>query len=252
MFGSYPEVSALILRLNRYLSMCGVASRRKADELIESGGVRINGKVVRELGRNIDTDSDRIEVMGNVLEPELKRYVMLYKPKLYITALGEGQDKKRTIEELIKDIPERVFPVGRLDYDAEGLILLTNDGDLANKILHPKYEIPKVYRARVKGVIGKGAFIEMENGTELEDGPAKPDWIKIIKHDNQSTTVDLSFHEGRNHLVKRYFAKLGHPVTQLTRMSVGPIKIGSLERGRWRNLTDSEVRMLNRALENGN
>lgn len=251
MFGSCPEVRALILRLNRYLSMCGVASRRKADELIESGGVRINGKVVKELGRTIDTDSDRIEVMGTVLAPESKRYVILYKPKLYITALGEGQDKKKTIEELIKDIPERVFPVGRLDYDAEGLIILTNDGDLANKILHPRYEVPKVYRARVKGVIGNDAYLRMKAGTELEDGPAKPDWINLVKKEGESTTVELSFHEGRNHLVKRFFAKFGHPVMQLTRMSVGPIKIGSLERGGWRNLTDSEVRMLNRALEKG-
>ena len=165
----------MILRLNKYLSMCGVASRRKADELIESGGVRINGKVVKELGRTIDTEKDRVEVMGNVLEPELKRHIILYKPKLFITALGEGQDKKQTIEELIKDIPERVFPVGRLDYDAEGLIILTNDGDLANKILHPRYELPKVYRARVRGRIAKDAYEKMKNGTELEDGPAKPD-----------------------------------------------------------------------------
>lgn len=239
----------MIVRLNRYLSMCGVASRRKADELIESGGVKINGKVVKELGRNVDTESDEIEVLGNVLAPELKRYVILYKPKLYITALGEGQDKKKTIEELIKGIPERVFPVGRLDYDAEGLIILTNDGELANKILHPKYELPKVYRARVKGVIGGDACLRMKAGTELDDGPAKPDWIKIVKNDGVSTTVELSFHEGRNHLVKRFFAKFGHPVMQLTRMSVGPIKIGSLERGRWRDLTASELKMLNRAVE---
>lgn len=241
----------MIVRLNKYISMCGVASRRKADELIESGGVKVNGRVVKELGRTIDTGSDRIEVLGNVLEPELKRYIMLYKPKLYITALGEGQDKKRTIEELIKGIPERVFPVGRLDYDAEGLIILTNDGELANKILHPRYEIPKVYRARVRGVIGKDTHTKMKAGTELEDGSAKPDWIKIIKNDGESTTLELSFHEGRNHLVKRFFAKFGHPVTQLTRMSVGPIRLGGLERGRWRELTVSELRMLERALEKG-
>jgi len=241
----------LIVRLNKYISMCGVASRRKADELIESGGVRINGRVVKELGRTIDTETDRIEVLGSVLEPELKRYIVLYKPKLYITALGEGQDKKRTIEELIKGIPERVFPVGRLDYDAEGLIILTNDGELANKILHPRYELPKVYRARVRGVLGNETCTKMKAGTELEDGPAKPDWIKIIKNDGVSTTVELSFHEGRNHLVKRIFAKFGHQVLQLTRMSVGPIKLGSLERGRWRELTATELKMLSRDLEKG-
>lgn len=242
----------LILRLNKYLSMCGVASRRKADELIENGGVRINGKVVKELGRTIDTEKDRVEMVGSVLEPEFKRYIAFYKPKLFITALGEGQDKKQTIEELIKDIPERVFPVGRLDYDAEGLIILTNDGDLANKILHPRFELPKVYRARVRGVICNEAYLRMKAGTDLDDGPAKPDWINLVKKEGESTTVELSFHEGRNHLVKRFFAKFGHPVTQLTRMSVGPIKIGSLERGKWRNLTDSELKMLNRALEKGN
>ncbi len=231
--------------------MCGVASRRKADELIESGGVRVNGRVVKELGRSIDTETDRIEVMGSLLEPESKRYIMLYKPKLYITALGEGQDKKRTIEELITGIPERVFPVGRLDYDAEGLLILTNDGELANKILHPRYELPKVYRARVRGIVGKEALTRMKGGTELEDGPAQPDWIKLIKDDGQSTTVELSFHEGRNHLVKRFFAKFGHPVMQLTRMSVGPIRLGNLERGRWRELTASELKMLGRALEKG-
>jgi 23S rRNA pseudouridine2605 synthase len=247
----FREIMGLIVRLNKYISMCGVASRRKADELIESGVVRINGKVVKELGRSVDTETDRIEVMGNVLEPELKRYIMLYKPKLYITALGEGQDKKRTIEELIQGIPERVFPVGRLDYDAEGLIILTNDGELANKILHPSYELPKVYRARVRGVPGAETYTRMKAGTELDDGPAKPDWIKIIKNDGESTTVEISFHEGRNHLVKRFFAKFGHPVMQLTRMSVGPIRLGSLERGRWRDLSASELKMLGRALEKG-
>jgi 23S rRNA pseudouridine2605 synthase len=144
-----------------------------------------------------------------------------------------------------------VFPVGRLDYDAEGLIILTNDGELANKILHPRYELPKVYRARVRGVLGTETYTKMKAGTDLEDGPAKPDSIKIIKKDGESTTVELSFHEGRNHLVKRFFAKFGHPVMQLTRMSVGPIRLGSLERGKWRELTASELKMLDRALEKG-
>ena len=242
----------MIVRLNKYISMCGVASRRKADELIESGEVIVNGNVVKELGRSIDTEKDRIEVLGNVLEPEFKRYIMLYKPKLYITALGEGQDKKRTIEELLKGIPERVFPVGRLDYDAEGLLILTNDGELANKILHPRYELPKVYRAKVKGILSGEICTRMMEGADLDDGPAKPDWIKIMKNDGSSTTVELSFHEGRNHLVKRFFAKFGHPVMQLTRMSVGPVRLGNLERGRWRELTASELKMLVRALEKGN
>ena len=119
--------------------MCGVASRRKADEMIASGGVRINGVVEKELGRTIDPERDRVEVGGLTVTPETHRYLVLNKPRLFVTAIGEGQDDKKTIDELISDVPERVYPVGRLDYDVEGLIILTNDGELANKILHPRY-----------------------------------------------------------------------------------------------------------------
>ncbi|MEQ9619204.1 MAG: pseudouridine synthase [Deltaproteobacteria bacterium] len=234
----------MILRLNKYLSMCGVSSRRKADELIKSGHVKINGRVEAELGRTVDTDRDMIEVQGRVIEPEVKRYLILNKPKLYLTALGEGQDEKRTIEELIRDIPQRVYPVGRLDYDVEGLIILTNDGELANRVLHPRYEIKKVYRAIVKKPIDDSTLEMMKKGALLEDGPAKPDSIKVIKRGKDSTTVEICFHEGRNHLVKRFFYSFDNPVRQLKRISIGPVSLGGLPRGKWRSLAESEIKNL--------
>ena len=237
------------VRLNKYLSMCGVSSRRGADELIKKGAVSINGIVEPNLGRSIDPDEDVIQVRGIVIRPEKSRYLILNKPKLYITALGEGQDEKKTVQELISDIPERVYPVGRLDYDVEGLILLTNDGELANRVLHPSFELRKTYFAIVKGNISKAKSQRMAEGIELEDGYAKPDSIKVLKSDSTSSNVEISFHEGRNHLVKRFFAEFVHPVKQLKRISVGPLSLGNLQRGKYRDLTVRELGKLRKELE---
>ena len=236
------------IRLNKYLSMCGVSSRRNADELIRKGSVSINGEIERSLGHTIDPENDEIRVRGKLISTERKRYILFNKPKLYITALGEGQDDKRTIQELITKIPERVYPVGRLDYDVEGLLVLTNDGELANRVLHPSFELTKVYSAVVKGNINKEKCLRMQKGVELEDGYAKPDSLKILKTDKTSSIVEISFHEGRNHLVKRFFAEFKHPVKQLRRISVGPLNIGNLNRGEWRDLTKRELKSLNKAL----
>lgn len=236
------------VRLNRYLSQCGAASRRKADELIKSGQVSVNGEKLSELGVTIDTEKDTVELQGRVIRPEKKRYLILNKPKLFITALGEGEDDKNTIQELISDIPERVYPVGRLDYDVEGLLILTNDGELANRILHPRYELSKLYRASIKGKITTEKTLRMREGAKLEDGFAKPDSIKIIKSESDSSIVEIAFHEGRNHLVKRFFEEFGHSVQKLHRISVGPINLGGLQRGKWRELKAHEIVRLNKAL----
>ena len=236
------------IRLNRYLSMCGVSSRRNADELIKNGVVSINGEVVGGLGQTIDPETDEVRVNGNIVSPEQKRYIILNKPKLYITALGEGQDDKHTISKLISDIPERVYPVGRLDYDVEGLIVLTNDGELANRILHPSFELTKVYSAVVKGNVNREKSLQMEKGVELDDGFAKPDSLEILKTDSSSSSVLISFHEGRNHLVKRFFSKFDHPVKQLRRISVGPLNITNVKKGEWRDLTAKELQTLKKQL----
>lgn len=236
------------VRLNRYMSLCGVSSRRKGDELIESGKIKVNGKTQIELGVTIDPENDTVELGGRVIRPERKRYLVLHKPKLYITALGEGEDDKKTIEELLKDIPERVYPVGRLDYDAEGLLILTNDGELANRIHHPRYELSKLYRATVKGNIGREKTLRMNEGARLEDGFVKPDSLKIIKSEDDLSIVEIAFHEGRNRLVKRFLEEFGHTVKKLVRISIGPVNLGVLRRGEWRNLKPQELKRLNQAL----
>ena len=236
------------VRLNRYLSMCGISSRRNADELIAGGKVRVNGVVVNELGFRIDTDTDEVKVGRKTLRVERKRYLLLNKPRFYLTALGRGEDDKETIDELITGIPERVYPVGRLDYDTEGLLILTNDGGLANKILHPSYELVKVYHATVKGKVNKVEVRTMKRGTALKDGYAMADSIKVVKYDLNETVIEIAFHEGRNRLVKRFLSKFGHPVSKLKRISVGPIKLGNLPCGKWRELTNDEILALENAV----
>ena len=234
----------MLIRLNRYLSMCGVTSRRKADRLIEEGRVKVNGEVVRDLGVKIDPELDIVEVDGKEVKPPRKRYIILNKPCCYLTQLGRSQSGKKTIEELIKDIPERVFPVGRLDYNTEGLLLLTNDGELANRILHPRYKLPKVYLALVKGRVTEESLRKMRKGTELEDGPAKPDSVRVVRYEGKNTLLEITFHEGRKHIVKRFLASFGHPVIKLKRIAIGPLKIGKLPPGKWRDLTPRELRQL--------
>lgn len=238
----------MIVRLNRYLSMCGITSRRKADELVTKGEVYINGQLTNGLGYMVNTDSDIVKIGDRILTPENKRYVLLNKPEFYLTALGKGQGNKKTIEELISDIPERVFPVGRLDYDTEGLLILTNDGELANRILHPRYELIKKYFAIVMGNVHEKIVGNMRLGVELKDGYTKPDIAEILKYEDNKTHIKIAFHEGRKHIVKRYLSKFGHPVIRLKRVSVGPIKLGNLHNGKWRDLSDKEIISLKEAV----
>jgi 23S rRNA pseudouridine2605 synthase len=237
-------IANLIVRLNRYLSMCGITSRRKADQVVREGKVRINGLVIKELGYRVDTENDTVEINGRVIKPERKRYIVLNKPPLYLTTLRQGKEDKKTILELIKDIPERVYPAGRLDYDTEGLLILTNDGELANGILHPRYKLPKIYTALVKGRVGQRILEKMIVGTRLEDGFARPDHVEVIEYEPENTLLNITFHEGRNHLVKRFLLRFEHPVLKLKRIAVGSIKLGELPRGKWRNMTDEELRVL--------
>lgn len=242
------EGGALLVRLNKYLSMCGVASRRKADQLILEGKVKVNGLVVKELGWKIDPERDVVEVDGKEVKPSRRRYIILHKPCCYLTSLGNAQGGKKTIKELIKDIPERVYPAGRLDYNAEGLLILTNDGELANRIMHPRYKLPKVYLVWTSGKVSKETLEAMRRGANLEDGFAKPDSVKLIKHLRDASLLEIVFHEGRKHIVKRFVSHFGHKVLRLKRVAIGPIKLGNLKPGQWRDMTKEEIDSLRKAL----
>lgn len=232
------------MRLNRFLSQCGIASRRKADELISAKMISVNGRVIGELGTFIDPDEDTVLISGKKAVQQKKRYIILNKPKFFLTTLAESEGKKPTVLNLITDINERVYPVGRLDYDSEGLLFLTNDGELANRIHHPRYEITKTYRARVKGQISEKYLKKIKEGATLDGKFIRPDSIKTKNLENNSSQVVITFHEGKKHLVKNYLSYFGFPVERLKRIRIGNLKLGKLRPGSWRDLTVDELREL--------
>ena len=232
------------VRLNRYLSECGIASRRKADVLISSKKIRVNGRIIKELGTSIDPEKDRVSVNNREIRPEKKRYIILNKPRLILTTLTNNEDDKPTIAELIKKIDERVYPVGRLDYDSEGLLFLTNDGELANRIHHPRYGIKKTYSVTVKGIIDDKTLKKIRIGAKLDGKFIRPDRLKISNLKSGSSKVDITFHEGKKHLVKNYFKYFGFPVDRLKRTRIGNLKLEKLPSGSWRDLTENELKIM--------
>jgi len=223
-------------RVQKLMSNAGFCSRRKAEKLIADGKVRVNGKIIK-LGDKA-TEKDEILIAGNRLSFERKRYIKFYKPKYVATTLYDPY-KENTITKYLQDIPERVFPVGRLDYDAEGLLILTNDGDFANRIMHPRYETVKVYEAKTRDSISKKDIEGLKGKVILKDGPVRVDYSKLIDHH----TVEIAIHEGRNKIVKRIFKQLGFYVGKLKRVQIGKIKIGNLKPGRWVDMTKEEIRL---------
>ncbi len=229
------------VRLNKYLSMCGVASRRKADELISAKKVRVNGRVIKELGTVINPDNDKVIFNNKLIEAETNRYLLLHKPRLFLTTLVNNEDEKPTITDFIKEINERVYPVGRLDYDSEGLLFLTNDGELANRIHHPRYEIKKTYSAIVNGIIDDKTLKKVKSGALLDGEFIRPDSVKSTVLKNGKSNVVITFHEGQKHLVKNYLNYYGFPVERLKRTMIADLQLGNLHPGKWRDLTEQEL-----------
>lgn len=230
------------------MARCGVASRRACEAIILAGRVRVNGVVVTALGAKVDPLSDVVEVDGRVVRPQQRlRYIALNKPRGYVTTVRDPQGRP-TVMDLTRDVDERVYPVGRLDADTEGLLLMTNDGELAFRIMHPRYQVEKRYRATVQGSIPDDALRALRRGVPLEDGLTAPARVRLLERSPLRSVVELTIVEGRNRQVRRMFQFVGHPVVRLVRLSVGPVRLGPLPKGSWRDLTDAELAALRRTV----
>jgi 23S rRNA pseudouridine2605 synthase len=237
------------VRLQKVIADAGLASRRKAEELIRQGRVTVNGRVSTEMGLKVDPAKDHVKVDGRHLKPAApKAYVILNKPKDVLTTLeGPGEENRPTVQHLLRGIKQRVFPVGRLDYDTEGLLLLTNDGELAQRLLHPRYHVPKTYLVKVKGVLEDAQIRSLETGVRISDGLTGPAHAKKVRKTEENSWIELTIYEGRTHQVKRMLEAVGHPVLKLKRFRFGPLTLGTLPIGRYRFLTDPEIHRLKAA-----
>ncbi len=228
------------MRLNKYIASAGICSRRKADELIAAGNVRINGAVMREMGYDVQ-EGDQVSVNGRPIEAsEKKVYLALNKPLGCVTSMDDDRDRS-TVADLVKDIPQRVFPVGRLDYNTTGLLLMTNDGDLAYRLTHPKHEIGKTYVALVSGVISDVRLNRLRRGVDIGGFVTSPAKVRVLKQNPHSTVVEITIHEGKNRQVRKMFNAVGNKVMKLERTAIGDIRLGHQLPGHWRKLTRQEI-----------
>ena len=235
-------------RLQKILSEAGITSRRKAEKLIVQGRVSVNGRVVSELGTKAVLGKDEICVDGKAIKAETEKVIVaLFKPRNCVTTLHDPQGRP-TVAELVKSISVRVYPVGRLDFDAEGLLLMTNDGELAHRLQHPRYKVPKTYLVKIRAHPLEEALAQLQQGISLEDGITAPAEVQVLEDDKKATWLSLTLREGRNHQVKRMCAAVGCPVLKLRRTQIGPIDLGSLRPGGSRRLNAREVRALREAV----
>ncbi len=228
----------IAMRLQKFLSKAGVASRRKSEELIQKGLIKVNGQTILQLGVNINPDSDIIFYRGKKLSLQKNIYIMLNKPVGFITTMKE-QFNRPSILDLIK-LNEKIFPVGRLDCNSSGLLLLTNDGDLAYKLTHPKHDIFKTYHAKIKGVPDENQLKIFRGGLVIENKKTKPAHIKILNMSGENCTVEIKISEGRNRQIRKMCEKINHPVINLKRVAIGNLKL-DVAAGKYRFLTENEV-----------
>ena len=233
------------MRLQKYMAMCGVAARRKCEEILASGRVTVNGQVITQLGTQVE-EGDVVALDGVTLAPEArKRYILYHKPAGEVTTVSDDKGRE-TVMDRFADIPERLYPVGRLDYDSEGLLLLTNDGELAQRLTHPSCEVDKVYLARVSGNPSNEALDRLRRGVFMEGDERRtyPAQVRVVRDESLFTDVLVTIHEGRNRQVRRMFESVGHQVLLLRRVRFGPLELGALRRGEWRELTAQEIAQL--------
>lgn len=234
----------MLERLQKIISAAGITSRRAAEELITEGRVRVNGRVVTELGTKADASKDHIKVDGKLINPhQPPTYIMLNKPAGFVTTMSDPEGRP-TVQDLLKGVKTRVYPVGRLDYNTEGLLLLTNDGDFAHLITHPKHEFPKTYLTKVKGVLTEKQIDMLEQGMFLQDGKTAPARVKKVRKEEMNSWVEITIHEGRKRQVRRMFDHIGNSVIRLKRIKTGSLVLGDLPEGNYRHLTNEEIKTL--------
>jgi 23S rRNA pseudouridine2605 synthase len=230
-----------LVRLQKLLAQSGVASRRKCEELMLGGLVEVDGEVVTRLGTKVDPRTAVIRVDGKRLPPVSAHvYLVLNKPRGVVSTMSDPEGR-RTLSDFVADRPERLFHVGRLDTDTEGLILLTNDGDFAQRVAHPSYELDKTYVAEVEGRVTKAVVRWLRDGVTLEDGPVQVSAARVVQESDRRSIVELTIHEGRNRIVRRLLDEVGHPVRRLTRTAIGPVVLRGLRSGELRELTNDEL-----------
>ncbi|MDD7362923.1 MAG: pseudouridine synthase [Firmicutes bacterium] len=233
------------MRLQKYMAHAGVASRRKCEEIIAEGRVAVNGTTIDTQGYQVEP-GDTVTVDGKKIRPVRHyTYILLNKPRGVVSTAKDNKGRKTVLDVVSRDFRgKRLYPVGRLDMDSSGLLLLTDDGELTEKLLHPRYEMEKTYRVTVKGRVDKESVQNLSRGIELDDGPTAPASFKILDYRNDKTRLECKIHEGRNRQIRRMFEKEGHEVVQLERVAFGPLKLGDLGKGQYRPLRDKEIRML--------
>jgi 23S rRNA pseudouridine2605 synthase len=240
-------------RLQKILSQAGVASRRLSEELITQGRVQVNGKTVTALGSRADPNADEIKVDGRRIHAQKrKRYILLHKPRGYITSRSDPEGRP-TVLDLLRGVRDYIYPVGRLDYDSEGLLILTNDGELAARLTHPRHEVDKVYEARVRGIPDEHVLERLAKGVTIAGKRTAPAKVRLIDPPNkrpsekEQARIELAIHEGRQRQVRNMFDAVGHPVVRLKRVRIGPIEDPDIPPGHWRELTPQEVAKLQRS-----
>ena len=233
------------MRLQKYLALCSVASRRGAELLIQEGRVKVNGTTVTELGTKV-SGGDKVSVDGKTIKLDNKKvYIMLNKPRGCVTTVSDERGRA-TVMEFVEDIPERIYPVGRLDYNTEGLLILTNDGDFTYALTHPKHEKEKVYEALVSGIMLHGAVDKLCRGVYIDGRKTAPAKVEVKEHRRNTSLVEITIHEGRNRQVRKMCEAVGHEVLSLKRTGISGVELGNLKPGKWRHLTEVEINRLSK------
>ncbi len=231
------------MRLQKFMARSGVASRRKSEDIIAEGRVTVNGEKVTEMGVKIDPTSDIVRVDGRKIAREDFRYVKLHKPVGVISSASDPRGRK-TVVDFVNHLPQRLYPVGRLDYESRGLILLTNDGELTHILTHPSFEVPKTYQVKARGFLASESLTALESGLELEDGMTAPARVSEVEFGDRETSFKITLQEGRKRQVRRMCRAVGHEVIDLKRIKLGPIILGDLPEGNWCDLDESEQKQL--------